>query len=120
MGTFTSLTVHCARCHDHKFDPISQADYYALQSNFAGVERANRPYDPDPAVHAQRNALLREQRDLEARRDALEAQRAAVTSPELDALEAKRSQLAEELKQQEVTASPSNGYHSAIEQSAAV
>lgn len=118
MGTFTSLTVHCARCHDHKFDPISQADYYALQSNFAGVERANRPYDADPAVHAQRNALLREQRDLEARRAALEARRAAVTSPELDAREAKRAQLAEELNQQEVTASPSNGYHSAIVQSA--
>jgi hypothetical protein len=28
------LTVHCARCHDHKFDPISQADYYRLQAYF--------------------------------------------------------------------------------------
>ncbi|MCX7699612.1 MAG: DUF1549 and DUF1553 domain-containing protein [Gemmataceae bacterium] len=28
--TFLGLTVHCARCHDHKFDPITQRDYYAL------------------------------------------------------------------------------------------
>jgi hypothetical protein len=44
MSTFQSLTVHCARCHDHKFDPISQRDYYRLQAVFAGVDRANRPY----------------------------------------------------------------------------
>ena len=42
---FVSLTVHCARCHDHKFDPIRQEDYYALQAVFAGVDRADRPYD---------------------------------------------------------------------------
>src|SRR5262249_35708429 len=30
MSTFVSLTVHCARCHDHKFDPITQTDYYRL------------------------------------------------------------------------------------------
>ena len=44
MTNFTSLTVQCASCHDHKFDPIPQADYYALQAVFAGVERANRSY----------------------------------------------------------------------------
>lgn len=44
MSTFQSLTVHCARCHDHKFDPIAQRDYYSLQAVFAGVDRANRPY----------------------------------------------------------------------------
>ncbi|MFN0129578.1 MAG: DUF1549 and DUF1553 domain-containing protein [Verrucomicrobiales bacterium] len=58
MGTFQSLTVQCARCHDHKFDPISQREYYQLQAVFAGVDRADRPYDPDPAIHAKRQALL--------------------------------------------------------------
>ncbi|MCI0748718.1 MAG: DUF1549 and DUF1553 domain-containing protein, partial [Verrucomicrobia subdivision 3 bacterium] len=43
MATFQSLTVHCARCHDHKFDPISQEDYYRLQAVFAGIDRAERP-----------------------------------------------------------------------------
>jgi mono/diheme cytochrome c family protein len=43
MNNVVSVTVQCARCHDHKFDPISQSDYYALQAVFSGVERANRP-----------------------------------------------------------------------------
>jgi cytochrome c553 len=43
MQTFTGLSVQCARCHDHKFDPIPQRDYYALQSVFAGLERTSRP-----------------------------------------------------------------------------
>jgi hypothetical protein len=42
MNNVVSLTVQCARCHDHKFDAIPQRDYYALQAVFAGVERANR------------------------------------------------------------------------------
>ena len=35
--TFLGLTVNCARCHNHKFDPILQADYYRLQAVFAGA-----------------------------------------------------------------------------------
>lgn len=57
MTTFTGLTVHCARCHDHKFDPITQVDYYALQAVFAGVDKAQRAYDPDPVVAKKRLAL---------------------------------------------------------------
>ncbi|MBI3874769.1 MAG: DUF1553 domain-containing protein [Verrucomicrobia bacterium] len=56
-ASFLSLTVHCARCHDHKFDPIQQRDYYRLQAVFAGVGRAEREFDPDPQVHARRVAL---------------------------------------------------------------
>lgn len=34
---FLGLTVHCARCHSHKYDPLPQRDYYALQAVFAGA-----------------------------------------------------------------------------------
>jgi len=67
MNNVVGLTVQCARCHDHKFDPIPQADYYALQAVFAGVERANRRYDIDPALHRRRNALVARRRSIERR-----------------------------------------------------
>jgi hypothetical protein len=57
IATTQSLTVHCARCHDHKFDPIGQTDYYGLQAVFAGVDRADRVYEPDPAVGKRRAEL---------------------------------------------------------------
>jgi hypothetical protein len=65
MSVFTSTTVHCARCHDHKFDPIPTGDYYALQAVFAGVERANRVYDADPKVHQRRQTLMHRRRQLD-------------------------------------------------------
>ncbi|OUT54353.1 MAG: hypothetical protein CBB71_22640 [Rhodopirellula sp. TMED11] len=41
------LTVACARCHDHKFDPIPTEDYYALAGVFASTDMFNRPLDKD-------------------------------------------------------------------------
>ncbi len=43
--TFLGLTVNCARCHDHKFDPISQKEYYQMKSAFQAVWQ---PTWPDP------------------------------------------------------------------------
>ncbi|MCA9135384.1 MAG: DUF1553 domain-containing protein [Planctomycetales bacterium] len=37
-----AMTINCARCHDHKLDPISQQEYYKLRAVFAGVKRADR------------------------------------------------------------------------------
>jgi hypothetical protein len=50
MGAFASTTANCARCHAHKFDPISQDDYYALQAVFAGLIEGDIPYDEDTSV----------------------------------------------------------------------
>ncbi len=65
MSTFASMTVHCARCHDHKFDAITQDDYYSLQAVFAGVERADREFDADPEIAARRAAIVRERATLQ-------------------------------------------------------
>ncbi len=40
--TFLGLTVHCARCHDHKFDPVPQTEYYRLVAALAGVRHGER------------------------------------------------------------------------------
>ena len=81
MSTFQGLTVHCARCHNHKFDPVSQREYYALQPVFAGVDRADRPYDADVATHARRRDLLARKAAI-ARRDA--ALLTSLDAPEME------------------------------------
>src|SRR5438067_2285549 len=75
-ATFFSLTVGCARCHDHKFDPIPQKDYYRLQAVFAGVERGNRPCAVDQKRQAEKVILgedINRLRDEIARSAAREA-----------------------------------------------
>jgi hypothetical protein len=84
MSTFVSVTAHCARCHDHKFDPIPQADYYSLQSVFAGVDRADRPYDADPKIWTQRRPLWERRRAVMVRLQPLQDEAVAVTSPQLE------------------------------------
>ena len=67
MNTFVSTTVQCARCHDHKFDPITQREYYNLQAVFAATDKAERIFDDDPAIYAKRQQLLRKRRAIERR-----------------------------------------------------
>ena len=83
LNTFCSTTVQCARCHDHKFDPIKQHDYYAFQAIFAAVDRAERVYSLDKAIVAKEKSL-KSQVDLhQAKLKDILGQIAIVNSPEL-------------------------------------
>ena len=52
------LTVGCARCHDHKFDPIAAKDYYRLLSTFTTTVRSQRQLDLDPDTTRRRQAAF--------------------------------------------------------------
>jgi mono/diheme cytochrome c family protein len=67
MTATMGLTVNCARCHDHKLDPITQQEYYQLQAVFAGVKREDRVVS-DAAL----KAYEERKRVLVAQRNAIE------------------------------------------------
>jgi hypothetical protein len=94
IGTaFLGLTLGCVRCHDHKFDPIAQTDYYALAGMFrstsstyktdngvwSSVNKADLPETP-----AQRAAREKQLTHHEARLKALEAELKAKTAEKAD------------------------------------
>jgi mono/diheme cytochrome c family protein len=117
MNVFVSATAQCARCHNHKFDPITTEHYYGLQSVFAAIDRADRPYDADPATAARRGELTRDIAEHEAAH--AEAERAVRTAagPRLAAIDARLAELA---RSSAGAPRPEFGYHSAIEPRAEV
>jgi cytochrome c553 len=69
-SAFLGLTVGCARCHDHRFDPVPQTDYYRLKAVLEGVQHGERPLES--AADEQRRlhdiAALQREREAAARR----------------------------------------------------
>lgn len=73
-GAFLGLTINCARCHDHKFDPIPAEDYYRIKSAFEGVTHQRRVIATAEARQAHAEAL----RPLNAELAKLNSARAAL------------------------------------------
>jgi hypothetical protein len=112
LNTFCSVTIQCARCHNHKFDPFTQQHYYSLQSVFAAVDRAERPFDADPKVEARR-AELTQLRD--SSKADLETLASLIRTEGGEPLATLETQLAELRPKLEVAAKrPEYGYHSDI------
>jgi hypothetical protein len=109
IGTFMGLTVHCAQCHNHKFDPILQEDYYRLQAVFAAIDRTDKTYNTDPQIAATLADLEKQKQKALKDLAALEAL-ARKKAPELVTIE---KQIADATK---TTAQkpPEFGYHSSL------
>jgi len=108
---FLGLTLGCARCHDHKFDPVSTEDYYALAGMFYsshilqqlgtkdGAYTMNRVPLVSAAVVAKREQQLKEIGDLKAKLEALDKQspKPAADDPQRVQLVTLRDKLQQEL-----------------------
>jgi hypothetical protein len=81
---FLGLTVGCARCHDHKYDPISQKEYYRLQAFFAPMQ----PRDLDGADEATRRSHQGLVREYEAKASAVLREMEAILKPRREQLRA--------------------------------
>jgi hypothetical protein len=110
ISTFQSITVHCAQCHNHKFDPVPQEDYYALQANFAALDRADRKYFSDPEKTRRFNELETRQRSLAERRKAIEKIAATAAGEELKVLDERIASASKK----PASPLPEYGYHSSI------
>ncbi|MBN8625438.1 MAG: DUF1553 domain-containing protein [Planctomycetes bacterium] len=113
IQTFASLTVQCAQCHDHKFDPITQEDYYSLQAVFAAVDRTTRSYDVDPAVAKRRVELTSTIAAIGGRQQELEKEISRAAGDALPAIDREIAALSKSTAGSE-RKSEAYGYHSAI------
>jgi mono/diheme cytochrome c family protein len=116
LNTFCSVTVQCAQCHDHKFDPIPQEDYYRLQAVFAALDRADKKYWPDAATARKADALEKQHAALKHRQQEIARPIAAQGGTKLAELDRRVAvaEAAARLPKQP----PEYGYHSLIEPAA--
>lgn len=109
IGTFCSVTIQCAQCHQHKFDPISQEDYYSLQAVFAAIDRDDREYSPDPLIQQRMLELKKTITELKTRKAQIDSAIASRGGGEL----ARIDQQIRDAGKSPATAQ--GGYHSNIE-----
>jgi cytochrome c553 len=88
------LTAACARCHDHKFDPIPQQDYYSLAGVFKNTRNEDKPLPGTPKeVIDKYNAAQKEIADLQKKIGAVKKDRSQLTDEERAQLAAQKAEL---------------------------
>jgi mono/diheme cytochrome c family protein len=111
INTFQSVTVHCAQCHDHKFDPVSQRDYYALHAVFAALDRTDVAYFPTDDAMREYAGMERRRQDLQRRIDAMEE---PLRKKAGEAYAALSRRIDAPAPSENPNAGPEFGYHSAV------
>lgn len=113
IGSFCSVTIHCAQCHQHKFDPISQEDYYRLHAVFSALDRTDRKYFRDDAIQSQFVKLDRTRNEVHESLKMLDEPLKQRAGEEYSAI-TKRIDAAVNAKGKNANSGPEFGYHSAI------
>src|SRR6266545_2344683 len=85
-SVYLGLTIGCARCHNHKFDPILQSDYYRMQAVLASTESK----DIEIATADQKAAYARAKKEYEGRLEPVKKELAALEKPYKDMLRERR------------------------------
>ena len=85
-SVFLGLTMACARCHDHKFDPLPTTDYYRLQAFFAGAQFVEKSI----ATAAEEAAFVEAKRVNDGRTAPFKAQMAILEAPHRSRLAAEK------------------------------
>ncbi|MBG28751.1 MAG: cytochrome C [Opitutae bacterium] len=116
FNTFCAVTIQCARCHEHKGDPITQDHYYSLQSVFAAIDKADRKYGADAKTEKKRSDLEKELTRLRAEKTKIQKQIKEQGGKALDKLDSQIKAL--QAKAKPISKRPEFGYHSKIEKSA--
>jgi len=91
-SAFLGLTLGCARCHDHKFDPLRQSDYYRLQAYFAATHEhdlTRASAEEQAAWKARAEPLEAEIKELRAKLQGLEGEQRRAVEKRLEGLQAR-------------------------------
>lgn len=89
-NAFLGLTVNCARCHNHKFDPIPTEDYYRLRAAFEGVQHDERAL----ATDEEKQRYAEKAKPLETRRSELTKEKSALEKSIAERAKEKAAQVA--------------------------
>ena len=110
MGSFCATTIHCAQCHNHKFDPITQEDYYSLHAVYSAIDRTDKKYFGDAALTAKYGVLEAALRKAAAEISTFEKQAEKEAGEALVALDASLA----EARKSRPSARPESGFHSLV------